>query len=63
MGAYGRWDDYDIAFMVVVIVKQGSFKHQMHEQKKKLYDVPTCYTKFLNMTFFDIELKTIVTSN
>jgi hypothetical protein len=33
MGSYGRWDDYDIAFTVVVIVKQGRFKHQMHGQR------------------------------
>jgi hypothetical protein len=33
MGSYGRWDDYDITYMVVVIVKQGRFKHWMHKQK------------------------------
>jgi len=33
MGSYGIWDDHDIAFMVVVIVKQGRFKHRIHEQR------------------------------
>jgi hypothetical protein len=35
----------------------------MHKKRDKLYDVPTCYTKFLKYDLFNIELKAFVTSN
>ncbi len=48
MGSHGRWDDYDIAFMVTMIIKQGRFKCiECMNNNDKLYDVPTYNMKIL----------------
>jgi hypothetical protein len=31
--SHGRWDDYDIAFMIAITIKHGRLKmHRMHKQ-------------------------------
>jgi hypothetical protein len=51
--SHGKWDDHDIAIMVMVIVKQGKFKCIKWMNKgDKLYDVPTYYTRFLKYDRF-----------
>jgi hypothetical protein len=48
MGSHGRWDDYDIAFMDTMIIKQGRFKCiECMNNNDKLYDVPTYNMKIL----------------
>jgi hypothetical protein len=48
MGSHGRWDDYDITFIVMMITKQGKFKCiECMNNKDKLYDVPTYSMKNL----------------
>jgi hypothetical protein len=48
MGSHGEWDDYDIAFMIMMIIKYGTLKCiECTNKGDELYDVPTCYTKFL----------------
>jgi hypothetical protein len=42
---HGRWDAYDITFMITMIVKQGKFKYT--NKGDELYDVPTCCMKIL----------------
>jgi hypothetical protein len=48
MNSHGRWDDYDITFTIIMIVKQGKFKCIKYTNKgDELYGVPTYFTKFL----------------
>jgi len=48
MGSHGRWDACDITFMIIVVVKQKIFKYiECMNKRDELYDVPTCYMKFL----------------
>jgi hypothetical protein len=42
---HGIWDDYDIAFMIIMTMKQGRLKCM--NQKNELYDVPSCRMKIL----------------
>jgi len=45
---HDRWDDCDITFMIMMIVKQRRFKCiECMNKNDELYDVPTCCTKFL----------------
>jgi hypothetical protein len=53
MGSHGRWDDCDFAFMIMVNIKQGRLKCiKCTNNGDELYDVPTCYTKFLKYDSF-----------
>jgi hypothetical protein len=48
MGFHGKWDDYDIAFTIIMTVKQGRLKCiKCMNKKDELYDVPSCSMKFL----------------
>ncbi len=50
MGSHGKWDECDITFMIIVIikVKHGRFKCiKCMNKGDELYDVSTCCTKFL----------------
>jgi hypothetical protein len=48
MGSHDRWDDYDIAFMVTMIIKQRKIKCiECMNNKDKLYDVPIYSMKIL----------------
>jgi len=48
MYPHGRLDDYDIIFIITMIVKQRIFKCiECMNKMNELYDVPTYYTKFL----------------
>jgi hypothetical protein len=47
-GFHGKWDDYDISFMITMNVKHERFKHIEHMNKRdELYDVSTYNTIFL----------------
>jgi len=51
-GSHGRWDDYDIVFMVMVVIK-GKFKSvECMNKWNELYDVPICCMKFLKYDLF-----------
>jgi hypothetical protein len=67
MGFHGKWDDYDITFMTTMTIKQGKFKCIKYikyiNKRDELFDVPTFYTKFLNMTRFNTKLKAFAMSN
>ncbi len=46
--SHGKWDDYDITFMITVIIKQGRFKCiECTYKSDELYDVSTSYMKIL----------------
>jgi hypothetical protein len=46
--APGRWDDYDIAFMTMIIIEQKKLECiECTNKGDELYDVSTCCTKFL----------------
>jgi hypothetical protein len=48
MDSHGKWDDCDLALMIMMIIKQGRFKClKCMNNKDALYDVLTCCTKFL----------------
>jgi hypothetical protein len=64
MSSHGKWDDCDIIFKIMVIIKQGRFKCiECMNKENELYDVSTYCTKLLNMTPFNIKLKVLATSN
>jgi hypothetical protein len=45
---HGKWDDYDITFMIMVTIKYKRLKYiECTNKRDELYDVPTCCTKFL----------------
>jgi hypothetical protein len=46
-GFHDIWDDYDIAFMIIVTIKQGRLKCM--NKKNELYDVP--FYKMKNLKF------------
>jgi hypothetical protein len=53
MGSHGKGDDYDIAFTVMMVVKQGRFKCiKCMNKGDELHDVSTCCTKFLKYDHF-----------
>jgi hypothetical protein len=44
---HGKWDDYDIGFMIIMIAKQGKVKCiKCMNKGDELYDVPTYCMKF-----------------
>ncbi len=46
--SHGKWDDYDISFMITMIVKQGRVKCiKCTNKADELYDVPNYCMKFL----------------
>jgi hypothetical protein len=53
IGFHGIWDDYDIAFMVIVSIKQGRLKCiKCMNKKDELYDVLSCSMKILKFDPF-----------
>jgi hypothetical protein len=45
---HGRWDDYDITFTITMTIKQRRLECiECINKRDELYDVPTCYMKFL----------------
>jgi hypothetical protein len=50
MGSHGKGDDYDITFMIMVIIKQGKLKCiECMNKDDELHDVPTSSTKFFEI--------------
>jgi hypothetical protein len=46
--SYGKWDDYDITFMITMTIKYERLKCiECINKEDELYDVFTCYMKFL----------------
>jgi hypothetical protein len=63
MGFHGRRDDYDIAFTIIITLKEGKLKCiKCINKGDDLYNVFTYCTKFLKYDPFDIELKVFATS-
>ncbi len=61
---HGRWDDCDISFMITMITKQRRLEYiECMNKRDELYDVSSCYMKFLKYDPFNIELKAFGTSN
>jgi hypothetical protein len=61
---HGRWDDRNIAFTIMVIIKHIRFKCiECMNKRDEFYDVPTFYMKFLKYDPFDQnnELKAFTT--
>jgi hypothetical protein len=48
MGSHGRWDDYDVTFTIMIIIKHRIFKCiECTNNGDEMYDVSICYRKFL----------------
>jgi hypothetical protein len=48
MNSHNKWDDWDIAIIIIVTVEHKKFKCIEYMNKKdKLYEVYIWYTKFL----------------
>ncbi len=40
ISSHGKWDDYDITFMIMMIIKQGGFKSiKCMNKRDESYDV------------------------
>jgi hypothetical protein len=53
MGSHNKWDHYDIAFMIMVIIKQGRLKCiDCMNKGDELFDVSTYCMKLLKYDSF-----------
>jgi hypothetical protein len=65
MDSHGKWDDYDIIFMIIMTLKQRRLKCiEFMYKGDELYDVSTYCMKLLKYDqVLDIKLKLFATSN
>ncbi len=63
-GSHGKGDDCEIAFKIMMVIKQRKFKCiKCMNKGDELHNVSTCCTKFLKYDPFDTKLKVFTTSS